>query len=79
MVRAPAGEVGDLSWAEMSFGPECVPELEEEDCDFLCLRCRRESSECSFILIERRDGAISSVGWRDFERECCRLVLPLFG
>jgi hypothetical protein len=73
-VRAPTGDVGDLSWAEMSLGARLLSRA-LEDCDFLCFRSRRESSECSFILIERREGAISSVGWRDFERACLLLVL----
>src|SRR5512140_3883704 len=79
LVSAPAGEVGDFSCAEMSpVGPPDPAPLPLAralaDCAFLCFRCRRASSECSFILIDRRAGAISSVSCSDLDRKCLPLL-----
>ena len=69
MVRAPTGDVGDLSWADRSPAATSPPSpLALRDWDFLCWRWRRASSLCSLILIDRLAGAISSLDWEDRER-----------
>lgn len=72
LVSAPAGDVGDLRWAEMSFCLEPPPVLPAEvlDAPFLCLRCRSVSSLCSLIRIDLRDGLISSVLCVLDDRDC---------
>ena len=82
LVSAPAGDVGDFSCAEMSPGadPDLAPLLPVRalaDCAFRCFRCRSASSECSFILIDRRAGAISSVSCSDLDLRCFPLVARL--
>lgn len=69
-VKAPTGDVGDLRCADMSFcsGLPVAPRRELVDCPFLCLRCRRDSSLCSLILMDRREGLISSELCKDLAR-----------
>jgi hypothetical protein len=79
LVRAPTGDVGDLSCAEMSgVAPSPCAALGADGWLFRCLRCRRASSLWSLIRIDRLAGAISSAP-DDLDRECrldCTLDLP---
>lgn len=82
LVRAPAGDVGDLSCAEMSFGFELPPAPPRElpDWLFFCLRCRRDSSLCSLMRMDLLDGLISSELCGGFAREFRRpdpLLFPM--
>lgn len=65
-----AGDVGDFNAAGDISGAAMAPEpllCVLVDCALRCFRCRRLSSLCSFMRIERRAGAISSA-CKDFER-----------